>query len=175
MPWQLERYLSSRSKSILAHVSDPSGVSVISAISRSSPCQGHLARAAVDGSQSSWPDGPLCTHDVLLVRLWRWDITSDIQKPSVQAVSGRSGILNQAWHTNEKKRCFPWLSVLLRMSTDAWLILNEVNVWMYFWNVKHFCLRQVDVWLCYFVFLRCSWFILMFQSFLQHHVSQRAF
>lgn len=67
----------------------------ICAISRSSPCQGHLAWAAGDGSQSARPDGPLCTHYVLLLPLWRWDITSGIQKPSIHAVTGRSGILNQ--------------------------------------------------------------------------------
>lgn len=104
--WLLEHYYYSRLKCILAHVTDLQGVSVIWVPSpiQSNSCQGHLAWAAVDGSQSARPDGPLCTHYVLLLPLWRWDITSKIQKTSTLAVSDRSGILYQVWHENERGR-----------------------------------------------------------------------
>lgn len=106
----LERYFSFWSECIPAHVRHPWSASVISAISRSSPCQGHLARSSswrLPVSRTRW--SPLHTLRCCWLPLWRWDITSDAREPSAQAVSGRSGILKRAWHANEKKRCFPWL------------------------------------------------------------------
>lgn len=87
--------------------------------------------AAAEGSRSAGPDGPLCTCCPLLVTAEGETSRVMLGKPSAQAVSGRFGILKRPWHANEKKRCFPWPP---RTSDNAWLIPDEVSVWMYFWN-----------------------------------------
>lgn len=68
----LERYFSYRLKSMLAHVTDLRGPNV-----SSRHFQVHyLPRSP--GMSCSWrlqsarPDGPLCTHYLLLIPLWRW-------------------------------------------------------------------------------------------------------
>lgn len=98
---------------------------------------------------------------------WRWDITSDVGKPSAQAVCSRSGILTWSWHANEKKRCVPWLPgnagqclIDFQWSERLDVFLELAAFFVPARSKSNFALA-----LC------CERFIVMSQSFAHHGVS----